>query len=475
MVAAGDSASSTTRSGISAGVIEITNEASQRERTGQTAEETVAAVNRDVSSDKDGSGALANKFDKEQIETSFEIMQTLQREVGTFVGNRAKEYEALKAARKNETDPVKLAELDRQLDDAAKWAPGGRYRQIVTVIAAAAGGNVTAGTGEFLQRAAVGYLQTLAVEKVKEIADELKSETARTALHGIVGCGGATALGSNCGAGAMGGAASVVLGNLLNAVANTSNENLPQHEKEARINLIESVVAGITTGIGGDATAASVASRLELENNQVSLPQGVVKIGAAAASLGQFMAENGASYEDIQQAQTDLIEMVGTEARQPASELLKSWAIVMGAAPALSAGGAATAASIAAGGVIGGTSNALVQLTLNGKQEMSTTDVLIAIATGAATQGRGIIATTSISASGAALGAVIKGAETDESVIGAAIGAAAGARAGTAIGGLVKSVATTAVSDAFGVVAGSLISEGTTATIQKKMDEAKGK
>ncbi|WP_374627698.1 hemagglutinin repeat-containing protein, partial [Pandoraea sp.] len=75
VVAAGDSASSITRSGISAGVIEITNEASQLERTGKTAKETVAAVNRDVSSDKDGSGALANKFDKEQIETSFEIMQ----------------------------------------------------------------------------------------------------------------------------------------------------------------------------------------------------------------------------------------------------------------------------------------------------------------------------------------------------------------------------------------------------------------
>ena len=68
-------------------------------------------------------------------------MQTLQREVGTFVGNRAKEYEALK----KETAPTKLAELDRQLENAAKWAPGGRYRQIVTVIAAAAGGNVTAG------------------------------------------------------------------------------------------------------------------------------------------------------------------------------------------------------------------------------------------------------------------------------------------------------------------------------------------
>ncbi|VVE34412.1 hemagglutinin-related protein [Pandoraea eparura] len=196
--------------------------------------------------------------------------------------------------------------------------------QIVRVIAAAAGGNVTAGTGEFLQRAAVSYLQTLAVEKVKEIAGDLKSETARTALHGIVGCAGAAAVGSNCGAGAMGGAASVVLGNLLNAVADTSNDGLPQPEKEARMNLIESLVAGITAGTGGNATAASIASRLELENNQFELPQGIVRAGAASTSLGEFMAKNGASAEDIQQAQTDLLRGLGTVAAQPATALLKN-------------------------------------------------------------------------------------------------------------------------------------------------------
>ena len=324
---------------------------------------------------------------------------------------------------------------------------------------------MTAGTGEFLQRAAVGYLQTLAVEKVKEIADGLKSETARSALHGIVGCAGAAAVGSDCGAGAMGGAASVVLGNLLNAVANTSNENLPQHEKEARINLIESVVAGITTGIGGDAVAARVASRLELENNQVSLPQGIVKMGAAAASLGQFMAENGASYEDIQKAQTELIEMTGTEVPRPASQLLKSWAIVMGAAPALGAG-TATAASIAAGGVIGGTSNALVQLTLNGEQEMSKTDVLIAIATGAATQGRSIIATASTNASGAALGAVIKGEDVTNAAIAAVSGAALGAQAGKIITKSAAGLVTDAASGTAGSLTGSFVSEFVSSKIQ---------
>lgn len=55
-----------TRSRISAGLIAITNEANQRERTVQTAEETVAGVNRDLSSDGNSSGALANNFDKKR-------------------------------------------------------------------------------------------------------------------------------------------------------------------------------------------------------------------------------------------------------------------------------------------------------------------------------------------------------------------------------------------------------------------------
>ncbi|EON13678.1 filamentous hemagglutinin family N-terminal domain protein [Pandoraea sp. SD6-2] len=306
---------------------------------------------------------------------------------------------------------------------------------------------------------AVGRSTTLAVEKVKEIADDLKSETARAALHGIVGCAGAAAVGSACGAGATGGAASVVLGNLLNAVANTSTENLSQREKEARMNLIESVVAGITAGTGGDATAASVASRLELENNQFQLPQGIVRAGAASASLGEFMAKNGASDEDIQQAQSDLLRGLGTDAAQPATELLKNWAVLMAAAPSIAGGVTATVSSMAAGGAIGGTSNVLVQSALNGEKDMSSVDVLIAIATGAATQGRGILATVSTSASGAAMGAIIKGDDVTNAAVGAASGAAIGTQAGKVITKAAAGLVTDTASGTAGSLTGSFVSE----------------
>lgn len=74
-------------------------------------------------------------------------------------------------------------------------------------------------------------------------------------------------MGGNCGTGAIGGAASAVLGNLHDQMANTSNGELPQQDKEARLNLIESVVAGITAGVSNDATATSIAAALGIKKD----------------------------------------------------------------------------------------------------------------------------------------------------------------------------------------------------------------
>ncbi len=73
LLSAKDDASSTTRSGISGAVITITDEEKQKALTGQTADEAVAGVNRDVSSDKDGSNALKPIFDEREIQARFEI------------------------------------------------------------------------------------------------------------------------------------------------------------------------------------------------------------------------------------------------------------------------------------------------------------------------------------------------------------------------------------------------------------------
>ncbi|MFC4705806.1 hypothetical protein ACFPAA_19410, partial [Paraburkholderia caffeinitolerans] len=149
----------------------------------------------------------------------------------------------------------------------AQWGPGGSYRQVLTALTVAAGGNVTGGMGQFAQGAAVTYIQELGAGQVKTIADSLGSESARAALHAIVGCAGAAGAGAGCGAGAMGAAASSVLGSLLG-----STQGMSAGDREARENLVNSLVAGIAAAGGVNASTAANAAQMEVENNQVAMP-----------------------------------------------------------------------------------------------------------------------------------------------------------------------------------------------------------
>ncbi|UNK28662.1 hypothetical protein MNO11_02555 [Serratia plymuthica] len=57
-----------------------------------------------------------------------------------------------------------------------------------------------------------------------------------------------------------------------------------------------------------------------MENNHLSLPNGMMNSGQAASTLGQFMAQNGATAAEIAQAQSDLAKGLGTGAPQPRIE-----------------------------------------------------------------------------------------------------------------------------------------------------------
>ncbi|GAM52402.1 hemolysin/hemagglutinin-like protein HecA precursor [bacterium endosymbiont of Mortierella elongata FMR23-6] len=175
------------------------------------------------------------------------------------------------------------AELRAQAQTVNKqWGPGGTYRRIVTALTAAASGNVTGTTAEFAQAAALNYLQSLGAEKIKHIADSLKDETARAALHGALAYGGAVARGQSGGAAALGASASVLVNNLLGPVDDFSKE-----EKEARKNLVTSLVAGLADLGGADASSAQNAAQIETDNNMLAPAiYGFVALAARLAMLG---------------------------------------------------------------------------------------------------------------------------------------------------------------------------------------------
>ncbi|WP_144656374.1 hemagglutinin repeat-containing protein [Achromobacter dolens] len=258
-------ASSTTRSAISGGNVVIRDEVAQQDLTGLTATQTIAALNRDTSSDT--LNALKPIFDKEKIEAGFEIASEAQRQVGQFLETRAREAKALEDALKNEPEGPRRDQLKQAFEDAKTWGPGGESRRWLTAILGAVSGNVTGAAGDAIQATAVNYLQGLAASDVKQIVSALgdgpMAETARAAMHAIVGCAGAAGKGSDCGAGALGAGSGAVLNALL---AGDASKMTPE-EKELRRNLIGSLVAGIAGASGVSAAEVVFAATNETENN----------------------------------------------------------------------------------------------------------------------------------------------------------------------------------------------------------------
>ncbi|WP_390623182.1 hemagglutinin repeat-containing protein [Ralstonia syzygii] len=271
VMGASGSGSSTTVSGISGGAIHITDGAKQQALTGKDADQAVASVNRNVSTEVDTSGALKPIFNEKEIKTGFEITGAFISQAGTFLNNRAREsteaqkaLDTEKAKPADQQDPAKIAQLTQTLQDNATWGIGGSGRMLLTALTAGAGANVTGGMGQLAQNATVAYLQELGANQVKQIADSLGSEDARAALHAIVGCAGAAASSQSCGAGAMGAAASSVIGSLLG-----STDGMTPDQKQARENLVTSVVAGLAASTGVNAATATSTGQIEVENNQV--------------------------------------------------------------------------------------------------------------------------------------------------------------------------------------------------------------
>ncbi|WP_170211496.1 hemagglutinin repeat-containing protein [Achromobacter insolitus] len=287
VVGAKGSSSSTTQSAISGGTVVIRDEEAQQDLTGMTAAETIVALNRDTS---DTLNALKPIFDKEKIEAGFEIASEAQRQAGQFLENRAKEAKALSDELATELkkpgggDPARIAQLTDDLGDAAKWEPGGQYRLIATAILGGATGNVTGAVSDVAKAGAVNYLQGLTAKQIKLYSDALgdgaDAQAARAALHTLVGCAAGSARGDGCGASALGAGAASVVNVLLDATSDKSGSALSPEAKEARSNLVSSLLAGVAGGLGADASAVVNSGRSETENNAVGT---LLKRGGMAA------------------------------------------------------------------------------------------------------------------------------------------------------------------------------------------------
>ncbi|USS52371.1 hemagglutinin repeat-containing protein [Ralstonia solanacearum] len=290
VMGASGSGSSVTGSGISGGAIHITDDAKQQALTGKDAEQTVASINRGVSSERDSSNALKPIFNEKEIQAGFEIVGALQREAGTFLSNRAKEVDQKNAQAKDAdakaadpsnglTDEQRLALRDQAsalrseaqaIND--KWGAGGTYRQITSALMAGVGGNVTGSTAQFAQNMVVNYVQQQGASYIgKLVADGtlVEGSPAHAALHAIVACAGAAASSQSCGSGALGAAAS----SLLTGLFSETSPDETATQREGKRNLITSLVTGIAAMSGADATTATNGAIAAVDNNWLATQQ----------------------------------------------------------------------------------------------------------------------------------------------------------------------------------------------------------
>ena len=142
-------------------------------------------------------------------------------------------------------------------------------------------GNVSNGASTLLQNTALNVVRSYGATEIKHLADGFStetdekgnpipnatSETVRGLLHAVAGCAGASATGGDCASAGLASAGTVAMNNAMTALLNLNPNEMTDTQKQAYSNLMGTLVAGVSTAVGGDAAAASLASKVEVDNN----------------------------------------------------------------------------------------------------------------------------------------------------------------------------------------------------------------
>ncbi|MDB5774385.1 MAG: filamentous hemagglutinin protein [Herbaspirillum sp.] len=193
----------TSRSGISAGTIVISDDQQQQQMTGRTADATIAGINRDVSADKESAGSVGKDWNGQQLKDKV----TAESQISASFGAAASKEIGSYATKKYDEAMAK-----GDTEEAAKWVEGGSYRVALhTGVGALTGG---------AEGAAGAFTSAKSMSAIAEVIDTMDlPEGVKQGLAQVV----ATGLGA-----AVGGGAGAVAG--LNVEAN----NRQLHESEIK-------------------------------------------------------------------------------------------------------------------------------------------------------------------------------------------------------------------------------------------------
>ena len=342
----------------------------------------------------------------------------------------------------------------------------------------AAAGAIGAGTGEVIASAIAKSLYP-DVEPSK-LTEEQK-QTVSTLATLSAGMAGGIASGDVAGAAAGAGAGkNVVENNFLGA---TSSDKLDKAIEKIR---------------NGDKTLATANELIKLENADKRSDALVSKFNKDPSQLNSAERAELAAYLRVyasemekeygtavaQELVTGLLSgqdyikrNPDTEAMAKAQSIMNTWGYhksnaSIGDAPLLFGGSVLglTVKGMATNAAIGISVNSAAQLA--GKDPFSYVDAIIAGVTAAATTGKGIIVSTPINMSGAAIGSSIKGEDPTNSVIGTGLGSVFGGGIGKVISGSMGSTVKEGTSDIIGNIGGSITGEAIGNVTKGTLDEA---
>lgn len=150
-------------SGISGGGIVITDEAGQQGSTGQTGKQTIASLNRDVTTGTDTSGRIGNNFNKEEIEAGLAVTSAFVQQASKAVGDYVQgQRQSLREQLKNANTEAEKTAIQSQLSDLSM-----QERVMNVLIGAVSGVGGAALTKESLS-AAAEQMRELMIEDSKK-------------------------------------------------------------------------------------------------------------------------------------------------------------------------------------------------------------------------------------------------------------------------------------------------------------------
>ncbi|MEG9488534.1 hemagglutinin repeat-containing protein [Mannheimia indoligenes] len=270
-----ESERSQTKAAISSNInLTITDSETQKQKTGKTAEETIASLNRDTAN----ANQAVEKADLSAIQEKQETAQVIG-ELSQSWTNRLVQPHLEEANKKRQeaeqlekSDPLKSAQLKAEAQAIeAEYGLGSNLQMGIRAATAALQGLATGNTNQ----AAVGLLSPYANKLIKEQttnADGSINKEANLMAHAVLGALEAHITGNNAAAGALGAfTAEAAAPYLMQALYNTDKaENLTDSQKQNIANLSQ-IAAGLAGGITGDNTASFISGaeigKRAVENN----------------------------------------------------------------------------------------------------------------------------------------------------------------------------------------------------------------